>query len=191
MFRTFIAGVLLGAAAAGAALYFIPVVNQAREFSLITVIRNIGNEEVFHANIPTDRIMIGAPRQASPLPVGLDWPGNELFADTRAELFKLRNSKDVVVGVASHIAAGNEKGGLIEWVLHLPARGSVYVLMQPEMPQDGFRVGALRAGTQEFADLSGSVSETWVADMSGADDAPVGRIELRTRLVSSAVGQTE
>jgi hypothetical protein len=96
VFKTFIAGVLLGAAAAGAALYFIPVVNQAREYSLITVTPNSGNEEVFHANIPTDRIMVGAPRQAAPLPIGLDWPDNALFADSRAELFKIRNSQDVV-----------------------------------------------------------------------------------------------
>ena len=191
MLKTFIAGVLLGAAAAGAALYFIPVVNQARESSLITVTPNTGNEEIFHANIPTDRIMIGAPGQETPLPAGLDWPADPLFADSRAELFKIRNSQDVVVGVASRIAASNKHGNLIEWVLHLPARGSVYVLMQPELSQDGARAGALRAGTQEFAGLRGQVSERWIADTAGDDGALAGRIELRSRLVSLATGTAQ
>jgi hypothetical protein len=189
--KTFIAGVLLGAAAAGAALYFIPVVNQAREFSLITVTPNRGNEEIFHANVPTDRILIGASGQATPVPAGLDWPVDAVFADSRAELCKFRNSQDVVVGVASRIAASNQDENLIEWVLHLPARGSAYVLMQPGLSQGGARAGALRAGTQEFADLEGQMTERWIADTSGADDAPAGRIELRSRFVSVLTGTTQ
>lgn len=191
MFKTFIAGILLGAAAAGAALYYIPVVDQAREFSLITVTPNVGNEEVFYANIPTDRIMIGAQGQTAPTPAGLIWPDDALFADSRAELFKIRNAKDAVVGVASRIAASNEAGDLVEWVLHLPARGSVYLLMQPELPDDGFRVGTLRSGTHEFADLRGEVSEKWIADTSDADGVPAGRVELRSRFASIAVEQTQ
>lgn len=191
MFKTFIAGVLLGAAAAGAGLYFIPIVDQARESSLITVKPNTGNEEVFHANIPTDRIMIGAPGQATPLPVGLNWPDDALFADSRTELFKIRNAKNVVIGVASRIAASNKTGDLVEWVLHLPARGSVYLLMQPVLPDDGIRVGVLRTGTHEFANLHGQVSEQWIADTSGADDAPAGRIELRSRFASAAARLTQ
>jgi len=191
MFKTFIAGVLLGAAIAGAGLYFIPIVDQARESSLITVTPNIGNEEVFHANIPTDRIMIGAPGQATPLPAGLKWPDDALFADARAELFKIRNAKNVVIGVASRIAASNKTGDLVEWVLHLPARGSVYLLMQAALPDDGIRVGVLRTGTQEFANLHGQVSEQWIADTSGADDAPAGRIELRSRFVSASARPTQ
>ena len=184
MLKTLIAGILLGAAAAGAALYFVPIVNQAREYSVITVTQNGGNSEEFHANIPTDRIMIGAPDQATSLPAGLEWPVDELFAGARVELFKIRNSKDAVVGVASRIAANNAGGGLIEWVLHLPARGSVYVLMRPAAAPDGSRIGDLRAGSQEFSGLTGQVSERWIADTSGADDSPAGRIQLLTRFVA-------
>ncbi|MDH4124186.1 MAG: hypothetical protein OEW64_03760 [Gammaproteobacteria bacterium] len=191
MIKTFIAGVLLGVAAVGAALYFIPVVDQTRESSLINVIPNVGNEEVFHANIPTDRIMIGAPKQATPLPVGLDWPDDALLADSRAELFKIRNARDAVVGVASRIAASSETGELVEWVLHLPARGSVYLLMQSGLQDGGMRLGALRAGTHEFADLRGEASEQWIADTSGADDAPAGRIELRARFASIGGRQSQ
>jgi len=191
VFKTFIAGIFLGAAAAGGALYFIPVVDQVREYSMISVLPNGGTSEIFHANIPTDRIMIGTPNQPTPLPAGLNWPDDELFAHTRTELFKIRDSKDVVIGVASRIAASEEYGDLVEWTLHLPARGSAYVLLRPEQPADGVRVGDLRAGTQEFADLVGQFSERWIADTTGADEAPAGRLELQSRFVSVVVEQPQ
>lgn len=184
MIRLFIVGIFLGAAAAGAALYFVPVVNQERELSLIEVRPNGGNSEVFHANIPADRIMIGAPDQAEPIPAGLNWPVNELFANARAELFKIRNSKDAVVGVASRIAAHDANGDLVEWTLHLPARGSAYVLMQPAQLDGGDRIGELRSGTREFGGLDGSVTERWVADTAAAAETPGGRLELHASFVS-------
>lgn len=188
MFKTFIAGIVLGVAAAAAALYYFPAVNQSREQSLITVHPNDGNTESFHVNIPMDRVMTGAPSQKEPLPVGLKWPVDPLFSDTRAELFKIRNSKDAVVGVASRIAANDvSSGDIVEWVLHLPARGSAYVIMQVEPLEDGYRTGNLKAGTREFAPLVGRVTEHWVADTSGDEDAPAGRIELTTAFVAREV----
>jgi len=151
---------------------------------MITVIPNVGNTEVFHANVPMDRIMIGAPRQDSPLPAGLDWPDDERLSGIRAELFKFRNANDTVVGVASRIAGSNENDDIVEWVLHLPARGSVYVTMQPLADAGGYRTGELRAGTDEFSDLLGQVIERWVVDTSGIDLAPDGRIELITAFVA-------
>jgi len=188
MIKTFIAGILLGVAAAAAALYYIPAVNQSREQSLIVVHANRGNTESFHINIPMDRVMIGAPSQKEPLPVGLEWPADPLFADIRADLFKIRNGKDAVVGVASRIAANDASSGdIIEWVLHLPARGSAYVIMQAEPLEDGYRTGNLATGTREFAPLVGIVAEHWVADTSGDEDAPAGRIELTTAFVAREV----
>ena len=188
MFKTFIVGILLGAGAVAAALHYLPVVNQFREQSLVVVHPNHGNTESFHVNVPMDRIMIGARAQATPLPPGLDWPDEPKFSDVRAELFKIRNSKDAVVGVASRIAASDElSGDLIEWVLHLPARGSVYVSMEPEPSAGGFRVGVLQAGTREFETLRGRITEQWVADTSGYEDAPAGRIELITAFVGREV----
>lgn len=190
MFKTFIAGILLGVAGAAAALYFVPLVDQTRERSLIVVHPNEGNTESFHVNVPMDRIMIGAPSQENPLPPGLDWPDDVRFAGVRAELFKIRNANDTVVGVASRIAASEASdGNLIEWVLHLPARGSAYVDMQPEPREGGYRVGSLRAGTREFVSLEGRITERWVANNSGDEDAPAGRIELITAFVSSEVAQ--
>ena len=184
MFKTFIAGILLGVAGAAAALYFIPVIDQAREQSLIVVQPNGGNTETFHINIPTDRIMVGAPGQAESLPAGLEWPDDPQFAATRAEVFKIRNGKEAVVGVASRIAASDEiSGQIIEWLLHLPARGSAYVAMEPEPTEDGFRVGSLVTGSREFEPLVGRVTERWVESTSDYDDDLQGRIEIITAFV--------
>lgn len=185
MFKTFIVGIFLGVVGGGAGLYFLSPVDQVREHSIISVMPNGGNSEMFHANVPTDRIVIGAPAQQTPLPAGLNWPSDELLANSRTELFKIRNSRDAVVGVASRIAASGENGDVIEWVLHLPARGSAYVLMQPEQTERGDRVGELRTGTREFADLIGHMNEKWIADTTGVEDAPAGRIELRSSFVST------
>ncbi len=186
MVRTFILGVVLGLAAAGAALHYYPAVNQFREPSLIVVNPNQGNTESFHVNVPTDRILIGAPGQEYPVPQGLEWPEDPEFAGLRAELFKIRNGKEAVVGVASRMAASHEEtGDMIEWVLHLPARGSAYIAMQTQPDAAGRRIGQLHSGTREFATLHGVVSESWIADAATADDSRSGRIELVTAFVST------
>ena len=185
MFKTFIAGILLGIAAAAAGLHYLPVVDQSREQSLIIVHPNQGNTEAFHVNVPMDRILIGAPSQQKTLPANLQWSEDEQFANLRVELFKIRNAKDAVVGVASRMAANDEiPGDVIEWVLHLPARGSIYVSMQPEPQEGGYRIGQLQAGTREFGLLRGGVTERWVADKTELEGAPAGRIEIVTAFVS-------
>lgn len=184
MFKTFIAGILLGVAGAAAALYYIPVVDQSREQSMIVVHPNHGNTETFHINIPADRIMVGAQGQPEPLPAGLEWPNDPQFAATRAEVFKIRNSYEAVVGIASRVAAFDEgTEEIIEWVLHLPARGSVYVIMDAQPREGGYRIGDLATGTREFAPLVGSVTERWVESPSEFDEEMQGRIELITAFV--------
>lgn len=185
MFKTLIIGFVAGIVVGVAALFIVQPVEQTRERSIIDVTPNGGNHEIFHANIPDDRIVIGAPNQSTPVPRGLEWPQDELLGDIRAELFKVRNAKDVVVGVASRIAATNENGAIVEWSFHMPARGSGYVLMRPQMEEELFRMGDLRSGTREFSGMTGQVTERWVADSSGSDLAPVGRIELSTRFVAT------
>jgi hypothetical protein len=184
LLKTFIIGSFLGAVIGAAGFYFVPLVDQARERSIIDVSPNGGNREVFHANIPDDRIMIGAANQLTPVPLGLDWPSDELLANTRAELFKVRNAEDIVIGVASRIAALSEGGEIVEWTLHLPARGSVYVLMRPKGLEDSFRLGDLRSGTREFSSWTGEISERWIADATGSEFAPAGKIELVTKFVA-------
>ena len=131
--------------------------------------------------------MTGAPKQAEPLPPGLQWPTEELFDGVRVELFKVRNTRDTVIGVASRMVADSDQiADSIEWVVHLPARGTFYVTM-PAQPADGVRrVGSMRAGTREFRPMQGEVSERWVPNTDVDDpDAPDGHIELVTSLVGT------
>lgn len=186
MVKTFIFGIVLGVIASVAALMYVPIVDQHRERSIISVQPNGGNVEAFHANVPIDRVMIGAPAQPDPLPPGLEWPLDVDLAGIRAEIFKIRNSHDVVVGVASRMAAVDpEAGDVVEWVLHLPARGSAYVSMQPVPVAPGLRQGVIRAGTREFAGIDGMVNERFIADPGAEDGPPSGRIELTASFVAA------
>lgn len=186
MIKTFVIGFIVSAAGVIAGLYWLPIVDVTREASIITVTPNGGNSETFHVNIPSDRIMVGAQGQREPLPAGLEWPADPIFADARAEVFKLRNTRDAVVGTASRVAIDDPGAGeVLEWVLHLPARGSVYASMSPATVGGGGRVGQMRVGTREFTDLEGEVREQWVADTSRSANGDRGRIELATRFVST------
>lgn len=186
MFKTLIFGFLLGIVGTIAAIYYLPAIDQHREASVISVAPNGGNTESFHMNIPMDRIMVGAPNQATPVPPGLQWPAGEELAGLHAELFKIRNSEDTVIGVASRVASESAQfGDSIEWVVHLPARGTFHISMPPESPDGVHRVGTLRAGTREFGPMHGRVSERWVANTDDDEDAPDGRIELVTSFVGT------
>ena len=107
-----------------------------------------------------------------------------MLANGRTELFKIRNSRETVVVVAGRNAAKADTVDLIDWVLHLPARGSVFVNMSPDAMEGGYRIGKFRAGTREFATLTGTMTESWIVDTSGEEDAPDGRIELFLHFVS-------
>ena len=179
LIRTFFVGIVLGLVAAAGALYAIPVVDQAREVSITKVAPNGGNVEVFRIDIPTDRVMVGSPAQAEPVPPGMQWPNVEELAGVRTEMFKLRNARGLVIGVAIRNAATHEGQNVIDWVLHFPARGSVFANIDPVPREGGYRVGGFRAGSREFAKLSGSMTERWVANTSEEEGAPAGHIELR------------
>ena len=182
MLKAFFIGILLGMLAAAGALYGYSV-DQVREASIVTVAPNGGNVEEFHINVPMDRIMIGAPEQTTALPAGLDWPTDEILANVRAEMFKIRNARDTVIGVAVRAAAKRGDEHIIDWVLHVPARGSLMINMDVEPREGGYRIGEIRAGSREFAPLHGFMTERWVAGTSVDEDAPTGHIELIARYV--------
>jgi hypothetical protein len=189
VFKTFTFGIVLGAAAAAALVWFVPTVDQHREPSLISVEANGGNRETFHINLPQDRIMVGTAGADGTVPAGLLWPARGALATAATELFKIRDGRDVVVGVASRMSgSGEATGAVVEWTLHLPARGTLYATMQPAAAAGGDRRGTLRAGTLEFDGLHGEVRERFV---SGGEQSPAegdvdGRIELETALVGLA-----
>jgi hypothetical protein len=186
LLKTFIFGILLGILAVAAALYLIPVVDQHREVSLVSVAPNGGNVESFHINMPMDRVMVGAADETAGHPAGLDWPGDDILANVSAEIFKVRNERDTVIGVAARTVAQEEGAETIDWLIHLPARGSLFINMEPEPREGGHRIGQLRAGTGALKFMSGFATERWQPDTSGEEDAPAGRIELVATYVGSA-----
>jgi hypothetical protein len=191
LLKIFLFGILLGVAAAAGALYTVPVVDQFREVSIVVVAPNGGNSEAFHINIPVDRVMIGAPGKDSGVPPGMTWPKDAMFANVSTEIFKIRNVKDAVIGVASRTVAKEDSGKVTDWVIHLPARGSLFINMEPQSQGGGPRIGKLRAGSREFDNLNGFVAESWVADTSDEEGADDGRIELLATYVSALEPRTE
>ena len=188
MFKTFYFGIFCGALAAAGLVWWVPAVDQHREPSHISVEANGGNREVFHINLPQDRVLAGT-AGVETVPAGLEWPSGGVLAGAQAEVFKIRDTRDVVVGVASRMAGSSAAtGSVIEWTLHLPARGSLYASMQSSAGEGGFRSGSLRAGTREFADLRGRVLERHfeVSDGDSAGPEVDARIEIVTALVSAA-----
>ncbi len=162
-----------------------PAVDLHRESSHISVRPNGGNAETYRIDLPRDRILVGLAGVDNALPAGLDWPAEALFGDLQTEMFKVRDRNDVVIGVASRLASASEATGpFIEWVLHLPARGTVYLQMDPAPSAEGHRNGRLLAGSRDFASRTGSVRDQFI---SGADNEDIdvdGRIELITSFVS-------
>ncbi|MEX0708647.1 MAG: hypothetical protein WD078_11840, partial [Woeseia sp.] len=78
---------------------------------------------------------------------------------------------------------------VVEWMLHLPARGSMYIAMANDSGVEGNRTGSLQKGTREFAGKHGTIRETFVP--SGSDDSSTGRIELLVFVVANAVDEAE
>jgi hypothetical protein len=182
--KTFIAGILLGLIGAGTLTYSVQAVDLHREASHITVAPNGGNIETFRVDLPRDRIMVGLAGEENALPAELEWPSDDLFGSLQAEMFKVRDRNDVVIGVASRLASASETTGpFIEWVLHLPARGTVYLQMDVTPAAEGHRNGRLAVGTQDFESMSGNVREQFISDIESEDANFEGRIELITQFV--------
>ncbi len=189
MFKTFVIGIFLGVLGAGAAVYLVPAVDLHRERSLIEVQANGGNIEEFSISLPRDRILLGSVDTRSAIPTGLEWPGGQQLDGLQAELFKVRNREDAIIGVASRMAsATEEKGSFVEWTLHFPARGTVYARMQPSPTVDGFRNGRVRGGTRDFEHLTGTARERHVA-MNNENSDSQGRIELQVALVAPLIDE--
>jgi len=186
LLKTFLIGIVLGIGVAAGILYSVPVVDQFREVSIVSVAPNGGNSEAFHINIPVDRVMIGASGKNSNVPLGLVWPTDTGFENISTEVFKIRNEKNTVIGVAARTVANEGDTDLTDWVIHLPARGSLFINMEPQTQEGRPRIGELRTGSREFDDLSGFIAESWVSKTASEEGIPQGRIELLANYVSKS-----
>ena len=195
MFKTFIIGLVLGVMAMVGALFVFPVVDQQREHSLVSVATNGGNVESFYINVPADRILARQPGQDVLEPDRLEWPVADILQPIGVELYKIRNERGVVIGVASQ---NSEAGSTVaDWLLHLPARGSQLISVQTQPTPNGTRRGDLRAGSREFAKRRGSVAVRWVPDTSADQSVANGRVAKgyiargRIEMLTNYVGQVD
>ncbi len=181
MLKVFGFGVFLGLALAAAAAWFVPVNDLHREASLISVQPNGGNTEIWRIHVPEDRMVAGTADSTALAPAALAWPPALAADGIELEVFKVRNRNDIVIGVASRLAvSGPATAPVVEWMLHLPARGSMYFPLGEGPDADGVRRGRLRGGTQEFAQRGGEIRERYLGSGSGG-----GTIELQAVLIST------
>ena len=131
--------------------------------------------------------MAGVSGSTEATPSALDWPEYDFLVNMQTELFKVRNEKGVVIGVASRLSGTSEQhGSFVEWVVHLPARGSMFITMAANPSADGYREGNLKAGTREFLTLNGAIIERFVNEVDDSDSDDMGQIELVTAFVGLA-----
>lgn len=175
MFRIFLIGIVLGLASAGGLFHLYKPVTIHRENSVLTAIPNGSVEEVFHVTLPRDLIFAGSPTQV--IPAGSSWSEAGFLGDLRVNLFKVRNENDRVVGLASRFSGrGDDNENFTEWLVHLPARGSLYAVMDGPRSAEGIRSGHLQNGTREFTSRGGSIVEKFSNEKT--DDEPKTIIEL-------------
>lgn len=175
VFRIFAIGIVLGIASAWGMFDAYKPVQIHRENSVLKAIPNGSVQEVFHISLPRDLVLAGNRTQT--IPQATDWSKAAFLGDLQVNVFKVRNANDRVVGVASRLAGRSKNGGpFTEWVVHLPARGTLYAVMDSDRNDEGLRQGHLQASTREFASRSGSIVERFFSQLG--DDEPATIIEL-------------
>ncbi len=133
MSRSFLVAFVVGLALVAALAYFYPLPGHERFRSLITVLPNGGRQEDFVIRWPADRIETRSPRDGEVKRAGP--PGVLTMDDAQghrasAEVFRLRDTKGNVIGIASRVAAlglPREPAGVsaTNWLLLIPSRGAL------------------------------------------------------------------
>lgn len=134
MKRLFVISFVAGLLAVGLAAALWPLPTHIRYRSLTTVSPDGGRQEDFVIRWPEDRIALGGDERTN-LP-GAAAVGAAVLEDSAgrrasAELFRLRDAEDNVIGIASRLAGA---GGAISdrgrsasnWLLVIPSRGALF-----------------------------------------------------------------
>lgn len=203
--------VLLGFGATLAGGHFVPGIDHARLPSLTSVVANGGRSEQFLIRLPADRLTatdgeVGGLR-AQRGEGAMLLPAKLMAEPVLVEHFKVRDSGGNVVGIAARHWAGAASGATTTWALLIPSRGAAILsapgesrgALEAALREGGYTAGrawdgeielaltradapgVLAAGTEEFADLSGSYTETWL--LTGVDESG----ELRGTIVLDSV----
>lgn len=164
MKASFFFGILAGIAAVVWLGWSAPFVAQQRVSSETRVQNNGGRLERFEIRLRDDQISVVPGRDAAPsgtTPAQLSWVQSVAPFSQSASVYRLRNESGTVVGMASRVR-GVTTAEQVEWVLHIPQRGS---LVLTGLSADIAETGEITGGLREFATLDG----TWDARLD-ADD---------------------
>ena len=181
---------------------FYPLPTHVRYLSENIVLPNGGRQETFTVELPSDRIALPKFARAAPYP-------QQVFSSdgqerVMAEMYRLRNSKGTVIGIATKMtgrvpAAARRSVWVSDWILLLPSRGALLLNQVNARRGSGPAAttpgavevtagpapegsGIVIRGTDEFAGLGGTYSETLRVEHIDAGGVAHGRIELLTRL---------
>jgi hypothetical protein len=201
--------ILLGFGGTLAMAHFVPGISHARLPSHTTVVANGGRAERFVIRLPADRIAasdgIAAGLRAETGDGAMVLPARLAGETLLVEHFKVRDAADNVIGVAARHWTTHAGRTATTWSVLVPSRGAL-VLSAPGEARDaletalraaGYKAGSewdgqaivtmtpaepgvITAGTEEFAELVGTYSESWT--VTGVDEAGQvhGTVELDT-----------
>lgn len=182
MARAFIIAFFAGVLLVGATAALLPLPTHVRYPSVIAVQPDGGRQEDFIIRWPEDRIPRAGEERGS-LPAGAV-PGAEVLEDTAgqrasAEMFRLRDAQDNVIGVASRIAGtgvalANTGRSATNWLLVIPSRGAL-LLAQAD---------ALDATVRQALTEAGPVA------LAPGESAAFWRDRTRYRVTAAAAGAT-
>ncbi len=155
MQRTFIFSFLAGIALSVVLAAVMPLPRHERIASSIEVLTNGGRSEEFIIRFPEDRIALpDVPSGLIVLDGGAAYGLAQANSAAGAELFRLRDVDDQIIGVASRISArtpSSRSPSVSNWMLMIPSRGSLVMTQQdsadvsPVRTTQGWTLPARRA----------------------------------------------
>jgi hypothetical protein len=201
--------ILLGFGATLAAAHFVPGIDHERLPSHTAVVTNGGRFEQFLIRLPADQISAtdgdAGGLRAMHGDGAMRMPAQLMAAPMLVEHFKIRDTVGSVVGVAARHWSTDASGPSTVWSVLIPSRGALVLRARGEargaletaLRGEGYtqgkawdgelalamtaeEPGIVAAGAGEFANLSGSYTESWT--ISGIDEVGQmrGTIELAT-----------
>lgn len=152
--------------------------------------------------------------RAAAHPAGTALPAELVAAPVLVEHFKVRDVDGDVIGTAArHWTASGDDAGAAAWLLSLPGRGAMMLSASGETPAAVDRAlasagrrpdspwagevrvaivaerapGSVAGGSDEFVDLEGRYTETWIVTGVGEDGQLKGTVELGTVTFANGV----
>ena len=158
-----ILGFLAGLASVAGLAFTAPFLAQERVHAETRVQNNGGRFERFEIRLPDDRLNVlpAADSAVELWPSSTNWYADLAPFNQSASVFRVRNENGEVIGTGVRVRGVNRDSD-VEWVLHVPARGTL--VLQGESAEVA-ELGDIALGTGEFSELGG----TWEARLD-ADD---------------------